>query len=113
VLLLVSLSQTTYADELEGERSDIRHVLLISGDGFHSLDFANCADGISGFKRGGTYYPNLEALAQHGVNYLNSSISKPSDSFPNLIAIISGGSPRTVGAFYDVAYDPSLQPPPL
>ena len=27
------------------------------------------------------------------------------------MAIVSGGSPRTVGAFYDVAYDRSLAPP--
>src|SRR6185437_6400666 len=60
---------------------DIRHVLLISVDGMHSLDFANCANGISGFKGSGTYCPNLKALALHGVNYLNSSTSKPSDSF--------------------------------
>src|SRR5215472_4972467 len=43
------------------------------------------------WKGGGTYCPNLKALAQHGVNYLNSSTSKPSDSFPGLMAIISGG----------------------
>jgi hypothetical protein len=111
LLVAASLCQTTYADEFEGGGSDIRHVLLISVDGFHSLDFANCANGISGFKGGGTYCPNLKALAQHGVNYLNSSTSKPSDSFPGLMAIVAGGSPRTVGAFYDVAYDRSLQPP--
>jgi len=104
VLMVASLCQTIYADEFERRRGDIRHVLLISVDGFHSLDFANCANGINGFKGGGTYCPNLKALAQHGVNYLNSSTSKPSDSFPGLMAIISGGSPRTVGAFYDVAF---------
>ena len=27
------------------------------------------------------------------------------------MALVSGGSPRTVGAFYDVAYDRSLDPP--
>ena len=111
VLMVASLCQTIYADEFERRRGDIRHVLLISVDGFHSLDFANCANGINGFKGGGTYCPNLKALAQHGVNYLNSSTSKPSDSFPGLMAIISGGSPRTVGAFYDVAYHRSLQAP--
>ena len=105
-LLLVASIQQVFADG-----DDVRHVLLISVDGMHSLDFANCANGISGFKAGGTYCPNLKALAEHGVNYLNSSTSKPSDSFPGLMAIVSGGSPRTVGAYYDVAYDRSLQPP--
>ena len=111
LLATVSIHQQTFADEFEGGGSDIRHVLLISVDGFHSLDFANCANGISGFKGGTPYCPNLKQLALHGVNYLNSSTSKPSDSFPGLMAIVSGGSPRTVGAFYDVAYDRSLQPP--
>jgi len=45
------------------------------------------------------------------VNYLNTSTSKPSDSFPGLMALVTGGSPRSVGAFYDVAYDRSLNPP--
>ena len=47
------------------------------------------------------------------MNYLNSSTSKPSDSFPGLMALMTGGSPRTYGAFYDVAYDRSLDPPAL
>src|SRR5882757_6233667 len=101
-LLLVASIQQVFADG-----DNVRHVLLISVDGMHSLDFANCANGISDFKAGGTYCPNLKALAEHGVNYLNSSTSKPSDSFPGLMAIVSGGSPRTVGAYYDVAYDRS------
>ncbi|HVB82331.1 MAG TPA: alkaline phosphatase family protein [Candidatus Binataceae bacterium] len=92
-------------------RNGIRHVLLISVDGMHALDYANCANGISGFKGGTPYCPNLKALGEHGVTYLNSSTSRPSDSFPGLMAIVTGGSPRTVGAYYDVAYDRSLQPP--
>ncbi len=92
LLATVSIRQQTFADEFEGGGSDIRHVLLISVDGFHSLDFANCAKGISGFKGGTPYCPNLAALALHGVNYLNSSTSKPSDSFPGLMAIVAGGS---------------------
>ena len=50
-------------------------------------------------------------LKATSVNYLDASTSKPSDSFPGLMAIVSGGSPRSVGAFYDVAYDRSLDPP--
>jgi hypothetical protein len=55
VLVLACLCPKTYADEFEAGRNDIRHVLLISVDGFHSLDLINCANGISGFKGGGTY----------------------------------------------------------
>jgi len=84
-----------------------RHVLLISIDGMHELDFINCASGSA------PTCPNLAALKQTGVNYLDASTSKPSDSFPGLMAIVSGGSPRTVGAFYDVAYDRVLAPPTI
>jgi len=91
--------------------NDIRHVLLISIDGMHALDFINCAQGVSGVNGGAPYCPNLAALAQTGVNYLEAAASEPSDSFPGLMALVSGGSPRTVGAFYDVAYDRSLDPP--
>jgi hypothetical protein len=87
----------------------VRHVLLISIDGMHALDFINCANGIAGANGGAPYCPNLAGLK--GVDYLDASTSKPSDSFPGLMAIVSGGSPRTVGAFYDVAYDRSLDPP--
>ncbi len=91
--------------------SNIRRVLLISIDGMHALDYINCANGISGVNGGQPYCPNLAALKGAGVNYLQASTSKPSDSFPGLMALVSGGSPRTVGAFYDVAYDRSLDPP--
>src|SRR3974390_959559 len=89
----------------------INHVLLISIDGMHALDFINCSKGISGVNNGEPYCPRLAPLAQSGVNYLDTSTSKPSDSFPGLTAIVSGGSPRSFGAFYDVAYDRSLDPP--
>jgi hypothetical protein len=89
----------------------IQRVLLISIDGMHSLDYQNCAKGLPGINNGQPYCPNLAALGQTGTTYLNASASKPSDSFPGLMAIVSGGSPRTVGAFYDVAFDRSLAPP--
>jgi len=53
----------------------------------------------------------LAALGESGINYRNTSTSKPSDSFPGLTAIVSGGSPRSFGVYYDVAYDRVLAPP--
>jgi hypothetical protein len=82
---------------------EIRHVLLVSVDGMHVLDYINCVKG--------GYCPNLAALGEHAINYLDTSTSKPSDSFPGLTAIVSGSSPRAAGAFYDVAYDRVLAPP--
>jgi len=84
-------------------RNGISHVLLISIDGMHAVDYTNCVQG--------GYCPTLEALGATGVNYTRTSASKPSDSFPGLMALVTGGTPRTVGAFYDVAYDRVLAPP--
>jgi hypothetical protein len=111
-LLAVSAGLPAHADGDRGfGSSGIKRVLLISIDGMHALDFINCAAGINGVNGGAPYCPNLAKLAETGVNYLETSTSKPSDSFPGLMALVSGGSPRTVGAFYDVAYDRSLDPP--
>jgi len=86
-------------------------VLLISIDGMHAVDLINCSEGLTDINGGAPYCPNLLKLRLTGINYLETSTSKPSDSFPGLTAIISGGSPRTEGVFYDVAYDRSLAPP--
>src|ERR1700719_603212 len=111
-LLAASAGLPAHADGDGGFGGNgIKRVLLISIDGMHALDFINCAQGISGFNGGNPYCPRLAELAETGVNYLDTSTSKPSDSFPGLMALVTGGSPRSVGAFYDVAYDRSLDPP--
>src|SRR5207249_5008399 len=111
-LLAASAGLSAHADGDWGYGSrGIKHVLLISIDGMHALDFINCAQGIGGINNGKSYCPNLAELAETGVNYLGAAASKPSDSFPGLMALVSGGSPRSVGAFYDVAYDRVLAPP--
>ncbi len=97
----LALSSPALADDARGARTD--HVLLISIDGMHAVDYHVCA-------AAGTC-PNLAALARTGINYLRTSTSKPSDSVPGLMAIVTGGSPRLVGAYYDVAYDRVLAPP--
>src|SRR5581483_7505274 len=89
----------------------IRHVLLLSIDGMHAVDFLNCRDGIEGVNGGEPYCPNLAALGYHGFNYTAASTSRPSDSFPGLMSIVSGATPKTMGVYYDVAYDRSLDAP--
>lgn len=91
----------------------IKHVLLLSIDGMHAVDFYNCSHGTSGVNDGNPYCPNMAALAQNGVNYVNTTSSRPSDSFPGLAALVTGGSPKTTGMYYDVAYDRSLDPPQI
>lgn len=98
----------------EGHDSDshsgktVQHVLLISIDGMHVVDFINCSQGVNSLE---PYCPHLAKLAENGINFLDTSTSKPSDSFPGLTAIVSGGSPRSFGVYYDVAYDRALAPP--
>jgi hypothetical protein len=85
-----------------------RRVLLISVDGMHAVDLANCVNGVNGVS---PFCPNLAALASNGVSYTSVSTSKPSDSFPGLMALVTGGSPKSTGVYYDVAYDRVLAPP--
>jgi hypothetical protein len=78
-------------------------VLLISVDGLHQQDLTNCIANNT--------CPNMAALGQTGVNYTNASTPGLSDSFPGLAALITGGSPKTTGLFYDVSYDRTLYAP--
>lgn len=107
VVLLAAILLTPVAGAQDRRPSDdhhaIRHVLLLSIDGMHAVDFENCV-------ASGTC-PTLAALGRTGVNYTRTTTSRPSDSFPGLMALVTGGSPRTVGAFYDVAYDRVLAAP--
>jgi hypothetical protein len=91
----------------------IKHVLLLSIDGMHAVDFYNCTNGIAGANGGAPYCPNLAALGQTAINYVNAVSSKPSDSFPGMAALASGGTPKSTGLYYDVAYDRSLDAPQI
>jgi hypothetical protein len=93
------------------QSSKIRHVLLISVDGMHAVDYLNCSQGIAGVNDGKPFCPNLASLGTTGVNYTAASTSKPSDSFPGLMNLMTGATPRTMGVYYDVAYDRTLSPP--
>jgi hypothetical protein len=100
-----------HAEDDDWGHNHIKRVLLISIDGMHAVDYRNCARGISGVNNGTPYCPNLAALGADGVNYVAASTSRPSDSFPGLMAIVTGATPRTMGIYYDVAYDRSLDAP--
>jgi hypothetical protein len=86
---------------------------LISIDGMHAVDFYNCAHGIAGANGGAPYCPNLAALRHTGINYVAAVSSKPSDSFPGIAALVTGGTPKSTGLYYDVAYDRSLDGPTI
>ncbi|MBV8360852.1 MAG: alkaline phosphatase family protein [Deltaproteobacteria bacterium] len=110
-LLLASVSLMPAGAYADGHRLNINHVLLISVDGMHAVDFANCASGLKGVNGGLPYCPNLGALGRTGTTYVAASTSKPSDSFPGLMALVTGASPRTMGIYYDHAWNRVLNPP--
>ncbi len=78
-------------------------MLLISVDGLHEVDVVNYV----------ASHPHsaFVQLRQHGVSYTNAFTSQPSDSFPGLVALVTGASPRTAGVYYDDGYDRTLSPP--
>src|SRR5215470_2133353 len=82
---------------------NIKHVLLISVDGLHALDVANyvAAHPDSAFA----------ALASNGITYSNARTPSLSDSFPGLLALVTGGSPISHGLFYDVSFNRSVFDP--
>jgi len=110
-LVVAFLIGITFAEDNERHHGHIKRVLLISIDGMHAVDFANCANGINTANNGDPYCPALAALSRSGVNYVAATTSKPSDSFPGLTAIVTGGSPALTGVYYDVAYSRNYDAP--
>jgi len=80
----------------------VHHVLLLSIDGLHALDLAN-------FIRSNPP-SNLARLSSFGITYTQASTSKPSDSFPGLMSMVTGGSPISNGVWYEGGYARDLSP---
>jgi hypothetical protein len=79
------------------------HVLLISVDGLHAVDLANCmAMGTC---------QHLAQLTERGITYTNATATKPSDSFPGMLAQVTGATSKSTGVFYDDSYDRTLFAP--
>src|SRR5579863_3977362 len=111
VSLLALMLATAAASAQSSSTNPIQHVLLISIDGMHAVDFLNCANGITTANNGQPYCPAIASLGTTGINYVAASTSNPSDSFPGLTAIVTGGSPAFTGVYYDVAYSRSYDAP--
>ena len=75
-------------------------VLLISVDGLHKVDLEQFV----------AAHPEsaLAWLSSHGRTYRNATSTRPSDSFPGLLAMVTGGTPRSTGVYYDDGYDRTL-----
>jgi hypothetical protein len=76
---------------------DYQHVLLISVDGMHSVDLTNWIRNHPS--------SNFAKLAGHGIVYPNAYTTAPSDSFPGMLAQVTGATPKHGGLFYDDSYD--------
>ena len=81
----------------------VQRILLISIDGFHAVDLA------SYIKLRPT--SALARLSSRGVTYTNASSSFPSNSWPGLTALVTGGTSVSTGILFENNYDRSLSPP--
>jgi predicted AlkP superfamily pyrophosphatase or phosphodiesterase len=101
----IGLTSVVHADDDDHRRDgrDVSHVLLISVDGMHAQDLANYV--------GKHPQSHLARLSAHGFLYPKALTSAPSDSFPGLLAQVTGGTPKSTGVFYDNSYDRTLFAP--
>jgi type I phosphodiesterase/nucleotide pyrophosphatase len=81
---------------------DAEHVLLLSVDGLHQSDLHWYV----------TKHPHsaLASLVDKGVQYTHAQTPVPSDSFPGMVAQVTGGNPGTTGVYYDETYNRELLP---
>ena len=93
--LSLTLSLSAHADGITA-----KHVLLISVDGLHETDLANFIKANPDSA--------LAKLTAHGSHFTHASSAKPSDSFPGILALVTGGSPKSTGVYYDNSYDRNL-----
>jgi hypothetical protein len=79
-----------------------QHVLLISVDGLHQSDLSYYVKA----------HPSsaLAALTQQGMEFTHAQTPVPSDSFPGMVAQVTGGNPRTAGVYYDDEYSHAVLP---
>jgi len=89
-------------DDGRSNRHGHKHVLLISVDGMHAIDLKRWIESHPG--------GNFAKLADHGVVYPNALTTAPSDSYPGMLAQVTGGTPKTGGLFYDDSYDRTAYP---
>src|SRR6266849_5878193 len=88
---------------LRAEERRVSRVLLISVDGLHQRDLSRFIAGHPGSA--------LAELSRSGVIYDDAHATTPSDSFPGLLALVTGGTPKSTGVYYDDGYDRTLFPP--
>jgi len=96
-------AQNSHDNRATPRQHSVQHVLLLSVDGMHNLDLANLVKNRPGSA--------LSILSSHAVTYSNASTSFPSNSWPGLLSMVTGGSPNVTGVIFENSYDRSLSPP--
>ncbi len=78
------------------------HVLLISVDGMHQSDLEWYV----------SHHPRsaLARLVHRGIEYTHAQTPVPSDSFPGMVGIATGGDPSATGIYYDDSWNHILLP---
>ncbi len=103
--LLLGTAATLVLLSAQARANDVQHVLLLSVDGLHARDLARYTADPANQDRA------LTRLANSGAVFQNAFTTAPSDSFPGMIAQVTGGTPRSAGVYYDDSYDRTLFAP--
>ncbi len=91
------------AQAQQASQTQPKHVLLISVDGLHAQDLSRYVAEHPGSA--------LAKLSGQGTSYLSAHTTSPSDSFPGMLALVTGGTPKSTGVYYDDSYDRQLAAP--
>ena len=83
-LAAICLVGTAIGQDNDRHEHHIKRVLLISIDGMHAVDFANCANGISTVNNGEPYCPALAALGKNWHQLRRRQHFKTVGFFPRL-----------------------------
>ena len=99
---VLAAGSSAFADRRGHEQPSVQHVLLLSVDGLHQSDLEYYVD----------HNPSsaLAQLTHGGVEFTNAQTPVPSDSFPGMVAQVTGGNPGTTGVYYDDTYNHALLP---
>jgi hypothetical protein len=99
---LLAVVAGSTATAVAGDESRTQHVLLLSVDGLHQTDLA--------WYVSHNPYSAIAALTLGGVEFTGAQTPVPSDSFPGMVAQVTGGNPRSTGIYYDDSFNHAMFP---
>ncbi len=101
-VMSAGVAQKKAARKTAESSSKIKHVVLIGIDGFHALDLENYV----------ASHPQsaLAELKRSAFTYTDAHTAHPSDSFPGILSMVTGGTPFATGVYFESSYDRALSP---